>query len=70
VAPGIIDTDMQALIRDCDRERFPMVDKFLDLKARDAFSTPEFIAERLLALAFDPAAATDEVLVSLPRERG
>ena len=69
VAPGIIDTDMQALIRDCDRERFPMVDKFLDLKARDAFSTPEFIAERLLELAFDPAAATEEVLISLPRER-
>jgi benzil reductase ((S)-benzoin forming) len=69
VAPGIIDTDMQALIRDCEPERFPMVDKFLDLKARDAFSTPEFIAERLLALAFDPAAQTSDVLVSLPRER-
>jgi benzil reductase ((S)-benzoin forming) len=69
VAPGIIDTDMQALIRDCDRDRFPMVDKFLDLKARDAYSTPEFIAERLLELAFDPAGETQDVLVSLPRER-
>lgn len=69
VAPGIIDTDMQALIRGCDRASFPKVDKFLDLKARNAFSTPAFIAERLLELAFEPGTQADEVLISLPRER-
>jgi NAD(P)-dependent dehydrogenase (short-subunit alcohol dehydrogenase family) len=67
VAPGIIDTDMQALIRNCSPEQFPQVQKFLDLKAADRFSTPEFIADRLLELAFDPAHRTADVLVSLPR---
>jgi len=70
VAPGIIDTDMQAMIRDCAPERFPKVQKFLDLKQDNAFSTPAFVAERLLELAFDPAHRTNDVLVSLPRPAG
>jgi benzil reductase ((S)-benzoin forming) len=65
VAPGIIDTDMQALIRETPRERFPLVDRFLELKRQNAFTTPERVAAELLALAFDPAYATDEVLVDL-----
>ncbi|KAA6183671.1 SDR family oxidoreductase [Thiohalocapsa marina] len=67
VAPGIVDTDMQAEIRRCSPEQFPMVQKFLDLKQADSFSTPAFVAERLLELAFDPAHRRDEVLISLPR---
>jgi NAD(P)-dependent dehydrogenase (short-subunit alcohol dehydrogenase family) len=70
VAPGIIDTEMQAMIRGCTPEQFPKVQKFLDLKQDNAFSTPEFVAERLLELAFDPAHRTDEVLLSLPRPVG
>jgi benzil reductase ((S)-benzoin forming) len=71
VAPGIIDTDMQVLIRQCSPEQFPRVQKFLDLKATDAFSSTAFVAERMLELAFDPAAAADTpVLTSLPLEHG
>jgi NAD(P)-dependent dehydrogenase (short-subunit alcohol dehydrogenase family) len=70
VAPGIIDTDMQALIRDCSPEQFPRVQKFLDLKAKDGFSSPAFVADRMLELAFEPAARTDQVAVSLPLEKG
>ena len=70
VAPGIIDTDMQTLIRACSPEQFPRVDKFHELKAKDAFSTPPFVADRLLELAFDPAAAETPVITSLPMERG
>jgi benzil reductase ((S)-benzoin forming) len=69
VAPGIIDTDMQVLIRQCSPEQFPRVQKFLDLKATDAFSSTAFVAERMLELAFDPAADTP-VLTSLPLEHG
>lgn len=66
IAPGIVDTDMQRAIRSMDRERFPMLDKFLDIKRREAFSTPPFIARHLLAIAFDPAARPETVVVRLP----
>lgn len=69
VAPGIIDTDMQAMIRDCSPEQFPRVQKFLDLKANDGFSSPAFIADRLLELAFDPSASQQAVATSLPLEK-
>jgi len=69
VAPGIIDTDMQAMIRDCSPEQFPRVQKFLDLKANEGFSSPVFIADRLLELAFDPSATAAAVAISLPLEK-
>jgi NAD(P)-dependent dehydrogenase (short-subunit alcohol dehydrogenase family) len=69
VAPGIIDTDMQALIRSCTPDQFPRVQKFLDLKASEGFSSPAFIAERLLELAFEPSAAEQPVAISLPPEK-
>ena len=67
VAPGVIDTDMQSMIRQCDPSQFPQVQKFVDLKEQDNFSTPDFVAEGILKLCFDPAYRTDDVLVSLPR---
>ena len=44
VLPGVIDTHMQELIRNCDEERFPEVQRFRELKRDQAFSTPEFVA--------------------------
>jgi len=67
VAPGVIDTEMQSMIRQCDPSQFPQVQKFQDLKDKDNFSTPEFVAEGILRLCFDPAYRKDDVLVSLPR---
>jgi NAD(P)-dependent dehydrogenase (short-subunit alcohol dehydrogenase family) len=52
VAPGVVDTDMQAEIRSTPAERFPSVARFHDLKARDAFNTPAWVAGQLLELAF------------------
>ena len=69
VAPGIIDTAMQEEIRGTPADRFPDVDRFLAIKAENSFSTPPWIAARLAELAFDPAHATKDVLVSLPPER-
>lgn len=70
VAPGVIDTDMQRTIRSKSREEFPMLDKFLQLKADDAFNSPDYVARELLAIAFDPAARPDEVVVRLASEKG
>jgi NAD(P)-dependent dehydrogenase (short-subunit alcohol dehydrogenase family) len=70
VAPGIIDTDMQAMIRDCSPEQFPRVQKFLDLKENEGFSSPAFVADRLLELAFAPSSRDLPVATSLPLEKG
>ncbi|MGB5831386.1 MAG: SDR family NAD(P)-dependent oxidoreductase [Thiohalocapsa sp.] len=67
VAPGVIDSDMQRIIRQCPPEDFPKVQKFRDLKSTENFSTPDFVAERILDLAFNPIHRTDEILLSLPR---
>jgi len=68
VAPGVVDTAMQELIRSCDAEQFPMVDKFHEMKANDAFNSPSFVAEQLLGYAFDSDARPDEVCVRVPAE--
>jgi len=66
VAPGIIDTHMQALIRSSTAEQFPQVERFLEYKRNEAFNTPAFVARELLALAFDPSASPTEILTRLP----
>jgi len=70
VAPGVIDTQMQAEIRASSEDDFPQVARFHAMKRDDAFSTPGFIAARLLELAFDPAhaPADGDVLLRLPQE--
>ena len=52
VAPGIVDTDMQATIRSVTAEDFPMVDRFRGFKENGNLNSPEAIAkaiENLLA---------------------
>lgn len=68
VAPGVVDTAMQELIRSCDEQQFPMVGKFHELKEAEAFNTVPFVAEHLLGYAFDPQARPDEVCVRVPAE--
>jgi benzil reductase ((S)-benzoin forming) len=69
VAPGVIDTDMQKLIRSKTAEEFPNVEKFRDLKKNDAFNTVGYVAQHLLAIAFDAGARPDEVVLRLPPEK-
>ncbi|RYE96257.1 MAG: SDR family oxidoreductase [Oxalobacteraceae bacterium] len=54
LAPGVIDTDMQAQIRATDVEQFPLRDQFQALKANGALASPEDCAERLVAFALSP----------------
>jgi len=64
VAPGVIDTDMQDLIRRTSADDFPMVDRFIEMKENDTFSSPRFVAQSMLELAF--GAADDEVVKRFP----
>ena len=68
VAPGIVDTDMQRTIRAKAPSEFPAVGKFLELKRREAFNTPAFVAREILHLAFDPERRPDAVVLRLPDE--
>jgi benzil reductase ((S)-benzoin forming) len=50
VAPGTVDTAMQAKIRNCSVQQFEQVDKFLKLKDNGALHPPERAATALIRL--------------------
>jgi NAD(P)-dependent dehydrogenase (short-subunit alcohol dehydrogenase family) len=52
VAPGVVDTDMQALIRASDEAAFPDVARFKAMHEQGAFNSPMWVADRILDLAF------------------
>ena len=67
VAPGVVDTDMQELIRSTPADRFPDVDHFVDRKRRGDFNSPAYVADRILDLV---ANRPDDVVLRLPAEHG
>ena len=54
VAPGVVDTDMQALIRRTPEEKFPHRPKFVDLKESGRLADPAVAASLVLRAARDP----------------
>ncbi|CAN5852137.1 SDR family oxidoreductase [soil metagenome] len=68
LAPGVVATGMQELIRATSVERFPDVERFRAMKRDGRLSTPAHVACWLLHLAFDPDAHTDEVVLRVPDE--
>lgn len=55
VAPGVVDTGMQATIRATGTEHFPMREKFEQLKSTGALATPEAAARQLIDYALSDA---------------
>ncbi|WP_199541431.1 SDR family oxidoreductase [Paraburkholderia kururiensis] len=55
LAPGVVDTGMQATIRASSAERFPMIGRFEQLKASGALSTPDAAAAKLIDYALSDA---------------
>lgn len=47
VAPGVIDTPMQAEIRACDSEKFPLRQQFETLKQAGILNRPEEVAQKI-----------------------
>lgn len=68
VAPGVVDTEMQALIRSTSADRFPDVDAFREMKETDSFNSARYVANEFLAIAFDPSRRPEEVAVRLESE--
>jgi benzil reductase ((S)-benzoin forming) len=52
LAPGLVDTDMQAVVRASDEADFPEVDRFRRAAEEHRFNSPAWVAEHILALAF------------------
>jgi benzil reductase ((S)-benzoin forming) len=55
VAPGVVDTGMQATIRSTAVERFPLRERFEQLKQDGKLSTPEAAARQLIDYALSDA---------------
>jgi benzil reductase ((S)-benzoin forming) len=51
VAPGVVDTDMQAEIRGSDLDRFPLRARFEELKRNGQLATPEESAKKVIDYA-------------------
>lgn len=67
VAPGVVDTDMQAMIRDSDDADFPDAPQFRELYERDAFNSSIWVADRILDLAFG-GTPLNQVRLRMPSE--
>jgi len=68
VAPGVVDTEMQATIRASSEDNFPGVERFRQMKASNQFNSAGFVARELYAMAFDPARHPDTVVARVANE--
>ncbi len=68
IAPGVIDTAMQSLIRASSAEDFPDVEHFKERKRSGNFNSVRFVADEFLAIAFDPDRRPESVAVRLEDE--
>ncbi|DAC59054.1 MAG TPA: SDR family NAD(P)-dependent oxidoreductase [Candidatus Poseidoniales archaeon] len=50
IAPGIVDTDMQATIRSADKADFPMVDRFIQFHKNGDLVAPEKVANTMIKI--------------------
>lgn len=50
VAPGVVDTDMQVLIRTHDADTFPAIERFREIHRTGAWNSPAWVADHLLGL--------------------
>lgn len=63
VAPGVVDTDMQALIRDTKQTSFSEVERFKEYKNSNQLYSPELVAKKLFKLVHE--VPLEQVIYSL-----
>jgi benzil reductase ((S)-benzoin forming) len=67
LSPGLVDTDMQALIRSTPIEAFPSVERFQRAHQQGSFNSPAWVAEYVFALLDgDQPDHGDDVWVRVP----
>jgi benzil reductase ((S)-benzoin forming) len=68
IAPGVVDTDMQAMIRATSPEAFPAVERFRKMAETSEFNSPQWVADHILAAAFDPSAEPSDIVWRVPTD--
>ena len=68
LAPGMIDTDMQRIVRDAGHDAFPAVDRFIEAKVSGSFNSPEWVADAVVELAFGQVGLQSGTTVRVPDE--
>lgn len=58
--PGVVDTEMQKLLRDSDPETFPLQQQFLDLKQAGQLASASVVADRLIKIVDSDFASVSE----------
>ena len=66
LAPGVVDTAMQAHIRTAEARQFSEAEKFAAYHTDGQLSSPEAVAARLLAWLQNPSEENREVVLRLP----
>jgi NAD(P)-dependent dehydrogenase (short-subunit alcohol dehydrogenase family) len=61
LAPGVLDTDMQAEIRSAPEDNFPMRQRFVDMKAGGALAAPSDAARTIVDYALGARFGTEPV---------
>lgn len=67
VAPGVVDTEMQATIRDQHPRAFPAVDRFHEIHRSGAWNSSRWVADHLLAILAGTL-RPDDVVYRVPAE--
>lgn len=62
VAPGIVDTPMQEIIRESKVEQFPMKEKFVALHQTNKLAGTDDTAQKIISLLFDNSLLGGEIL--------
>ena len=65
VAPGVVDTEMQVLMRETPLERLPSANRFVALKEAEAFNSPDWVARYLIDLV-EGRRRPEDVVVRIP----
>ncbi len=66
IQPGIVDTAMQTSLRTASSADFPRAAEFREFHERNAFNSGTYVADWLLAIAFDPAYRPPSVTWRIP----
>jgi benzil reductase ((S)-benzoin forming) len=60
-SPGVMDTDMQATIRQTNKQDFADVEQFIDYCEKGLLRSPEVVSEKLLHLLFNESIENGQV---------
>lgn len=53
LAPGVVETGMQRTIRSKNKDQFPNIDKFIELKEKDILSNAKNVGETIVNTILD-----------------